>query len=107
MQMREKVIVKTATTDLEGELFVGADGMPELFVWSWPDHYRPWTFPRSWSISSKSVGDLYSAWCRIEEVLKEVRDAQREAETEDRDRAQQREMNNRTENEIDERRQNP
>lgn len=101
--LRESVLIKTATTDLQGELFVGADGLPELRVacegcnpYSKTDFhldldtltYRPDTLPAAWSLRTPNTFPglhdmpLLVAWQAIERIREEIRDAQREAEEE-------------------------
>lgn len=112
MSLREKVIVKTATIDLQGELVVGADGLPELIVdcsiicTGRREQYRPWTLPAAWTVITKHTfpGILLDAWRMIERCHHDIAEAQREEEIDDRDRAQQREINNRLAEEVDERR---
>lgn len=87
--MREKVIVKTATTDLQGELHVGEDGLPELSINCWaiagghPEYYRPWTMPAAWEVNFVGEpGPLMEAWMLIETAQATISSAQREAEAE-------------------------
>lgn len=84
-QLREDVIVLTGTTKLRGELFVGADALPELFApvsdSLWQERtYRPATLPTEWTLSSPTCGELYIAWREIEEIRARLRRAQREEE---------------------------
>lgn len=108
MSLREKVYIKTPAGNLEGELFVGTDGLPELdvFAGDMTCLYRTYAFPAAWSITSPSHGLLLTAWTQIETIREQIRDAQREAEAEDEDRdhAKQRDIDNRIAQEIDERR---
>lgn len=85
-QLREPVRIKTAwgEHELKGELTIEPDGLPGLemdYRARYP-HIRPWTFPVSWSFSSPTRGDLYTAWCEIEAIRERLRNAQREAEEE-------------------------
>lgn len=131
IQLREKVAVKTATGELHGELFIGADGLPELRLDVQFDNesFRPGTLPAAWIVISHTCGTLYSAWDLIWNLIEEIAIAQREAEEEkpcrqgdgyvshdfigftcircgvdECDHAQQREMDNRIAQEVDERR---
>lgn len=82
--LREKVIIKTATTNIEGELFVGADGLPELVIGVWDrEFYRPWTLPAAWTVCYRSDNQsdiLLYTWIRISDLRQDIRDAQREAD---------------------------
>lgn len=119
-RLRESVIIKTFTDDLKGELFVGADGLPELVITingRTLEPYRPATLPAAWTvcpIHAAGWGVLYDAWTDIEAILQHIRDAQREADEAEKaelyreDDTQERECTRATENtlarEIDERR---
>lgn len=109
--LREAVTIKTAIGELHGELFVGVDGLPELLVdCGCPEYYRPATFPAAWKIHWKLLQNptmvLMHGWDTIVNLREDIQAAQREAESysEDRDRAEQREIDNRIAMEIDERR---
>lgn len=86
--LREPVIVRTGTgPDLHGELFVGADGLPELDVeikvgYDTHEIYSPHTIPAAWTIQwvPSLNNTLIDGWRTIERVRQQIRDAQREAE---------------------------
>lgn len=82
--LTEAVAVRTATTRLTGELFVGKDGLPELQITSHERGlYRPYTLPAAWSLSSSTCGPLYTAWRDIEEIMEQLKAVQREEEKND------------------------
>lgn len=133
--LRESVTIKTATTDLKGELFVGADGLPELWLDAQfsNESFTPATIPAAWTIRNLNgtlEGVLLETWNAISYFRDRITCAQREVEADpcrqgdgfvshdfigdicircglsDRDRARQREIDARTAQEIDERRKN-
>lgn len=96
-QLHENVRVITATSELAGHLYVGADGLPELevfypltteeqtFIRKRSEIFSPWTIPATYAvypIYAAGWGVLYDAWTDIAAVLQHIRDAQRETETE-------------------------
>lgn len=81
-QLRENVRVKTATGELAGYLFVGAEGLPELRIDEGKEQnykYRPATLPTAWRLSSPTCGELYQAWLDVERIQRQLAVAQREA----------------------------
>lgn len=87
--LKEMVRIKTATTNLKGVLYVGLDGLPELLVNDTRfEYYRPWNLPAAWLLEyvlDPAVEPiLYPAWQAIERIQRQIADAQREAEAENK-----------------------
>jgi hypothetical protein len=83
--LRESVSVKTPYGEVKGNLFIGADGLPEVRV----EHYllrcenlRPATFPAGWSLSlvPGESGILLGAWNQIQELQTRLAQAERDVE---------------------------
>lgn len=92
MKLTERVTILTDTgTKLAGYLFVGADGLPALKVkedavegevWQ---AFTPAQFPAAWTVcwrNGNATNVLFDKWAQINYMLKEIRDAQRDAEAE-------------------------
>jgi len=114
--MREDVIIKTATGDLRGHLFVGHDHLPELAaderdVVGAYAFYRPATVPATWTLLPvEGPGILLLCWREISLWQGDIALAQREAEECDQqedieagasNQAREREIDNRVASEID------
>jgi hypothetical protein len=86
--LREAVMIKTEGGELQGELFVGADGLPELRTsTAFQLSYRPETFPNAWSlhpISRYGPEVLLESWRQITCIRERLRVAQRDADAEER-----------------------
>lgn len=90
--LREKVSIKTPTSDLTGKLVVGTDGLPELRVeervaptipYTRLSVYRPSTFPAAWTLQQAELGDvgiLFESWRTISEMQFAIATAEREVE---------------------------
>lgn len=91
-RLRESVIIHTPGGDLQGELFVGADGLPELrlesdIIYAYP--YRPATIPATWgpivdADDERIEGPLLAAWRGIDSIRQAIAMIQRDAEAEER-----------------------
>lgn len=110
MKMREDVIVKTGTGELQGYLFVGHDGLPGLemaerrYLALHTDIYRPATFPAAWELRyvlHDKEPILYPAWCAIQRLQEQIAQAEREADDEERDTAREGAIEARIEEEVD------
>lgn len=117
--MREDVIIKTATGDLRGHLFVGHDHLPELRIPSpatlakhgidtgksgFDDYYRPANIPNTWEVQKvgRDAGILLRSWWDIGGVRARIVHYEREAEeAEERDTVREREIETRIEEELD------
>lgn len=96
--LREFVTIKTATGDLKGYLYVGADGLPELRL-EYPgrsvlgygtettatfrqETFQPSSFPAAWELQQEELdaGILFCAWRTIAEMQWDIAQAQREIE---------------------------
>ena len=91
-ELREKVSIKTPLGIIQGELFVGRDGLPELEVdvldgWGNERRFTPATFPDAWDLDAPlgqiELGPLLRAWLMIDTARGIVAEAQREAEGEE------------------------
>lgn len=98
-QLREEVIIKTATGELRGFLFVGHDHLPELRIPSpatlakhgidtgksgFDDYYRPANIPAAWRLRPMGEdGLLLKTWLAIQELQSDIAQAEREAEADD------------------------
>lgn len=118
--LREIVTIKTPIGDLHGNLYVGADHLPELEIpppggyWG---TYRPASFPAWWSLrplAGQASGLLLLAWNEIAAMQSRLAEAEREerdhaeeedGETEEEElyqaNARQRSIDNRVAAEID------
>lgn len=101
MSLREDVIVLTPTAPLKGELFVGADGLPELAVGECDrEFYRPATIPNTWGLMPRGEdGLLLLTWLAIQELQSDIAKAQREHDDEERDSVRERAIETRIEEE--------
>lgn len=90
-------------------LVVGFDELPRLMFSQGAVDYTYYnsTLPRCWSLRpllGHAPGSLLGAWREIDAIKERLKAAEREVEQDERDQAQQREADNRTAQEIDERR---
>ena len=108
--LREEVIINTATGDLQGFLFIGHDGLPELEMAErrhlaiHTDIYRPATFPAAWElrqIEGEDAGILQRSWWDIGGVRARIVHYEREADDEERDTVRERAIETRIEEELD------
>ncbi len=86
--MSERVSVHTPTGILHGELLVGSDGLPELYLpldqlrEQMRPYYRPATLPNEWHLrpADGHYGVLLIAWGTIDHVRRMIAQAEREEE---------------------------
>ena len=91
-ELREHVDIHIPTGIIQGHLFVGEDGLPEVMVGC--EEYRPATFPAAWALKyvlQENDPILFAAWGAIEGIRQQIVYAQREAEQEAEDDAKERE----------------
>lgn len=86
MRIREAVRVRMDMKEIDGVLFV-SNGFPRLFTEEF-GCYGLTTFPAAWSLSSPTCGPLYTAWRDIEEIMEQLKVAEREAENEAKERCE-------------------
>ena len=101
--LREDITIKTATSTLNGWLYVGQDGLPDVRikeeavegdVWQ---TFRPSQFPAAWELRQAEPGDvgiLFESWRTIMEMQFDIAQAQRETEDDAKERERERASNN-------------
>lgn len=83
MGLREDVVIRTPTGELQGHLFVGPDHLPELLVdCGCPEYYRAATFPHVWELrpTAPMADVLLRSWWDIVGVRARIAQVEREAE---------------------------
>ena len=82
-ELREKATIKTPLGIIQGHLFLGQDGLPELRIdgEKWRS-FRPAQFPDAWDmdvhLGQLELGPLLRAWLMIDTARGIVSEAQRE-----------------------------